>query len=380
MGSQRRGVEARGSSVRIEFVYRGQRCRETLKIPPTAKNLEYAERKRAQVLYEIEIGSFDYSKHFPESTRAGLGQARSECTVSKALDLWLKTRSITATTRARYNRIVAKHITPELGARPIAKVLRSDLELWRANIAKDRRPKTVNNALILIRGAFELAHADGIIKSNPAAQLRNMVNPRRSDADPFAPAEIAALLEAFDGQHRNLVEFWASTGMREGELFGLEWRDIDWQGRRALVERATVEHETVDTKTKADRFVHLGDRALAALQAQRQHTALAGHKVFINPDTGQPWGHPIVFYRKFQRACVRAKVRWRAPKQLRHTYASIALSAGEPPLFVMHQLGHASLTMLERHYARWLPSANLSAGTGFDRAVGRSWGAAGNGE
>jgi hypothetical protein len=46
----------------------------------------------------------------------------------------------------------------------------------------------------------------------------------------------------------------------------------------------------------------------------------------------------------------------------------------------MHQFGHASLTMLERHYARWLPSANLSAGSGFDRAVGRSWGVAGNGE
>ncbi len=47
------------------------------------------------------------------------------------------------------------------------------------------------------------------------------------------------------------------------------------------MERATVEHETVDTKTKAERSVHLGERgerAIDALKTQRAHTELAGHK------------------------------------------------------------------------------------------------------
>lgn len=58
-------------------------------------------------------------------------------------------------------------------------------------------------------------------------------------------------------------------------------------------------------------------------------------------------------------------MRARPPKQLRHTYASMTLSAGEPALFVMNQLGHSSLVMLERHYAKWMPRANETAGKGF---------------
>lgn len=43
----------------------------------------------------------------------------------------------------------------------------------------------------------------------------------------------------------------------------------------------------------------------------------------------------------------------------------MTLSAGEPALFVMNQLGHSSLVMLERHYAKWMPRANETAGKGF---------------
>jgi integrase len=68
MGSDHRGLEIRGNSIRIKFMFRGEQCRETLKIPPTRKNLEYAERKRAQILYEIEIGTFEYARHFPQSS------------------------------------------------------------------------------------------------------------------------------------------------------------------------------------------------------------------------------------------------------------------------------------------------------------------------
>lgn len=64
------GVRARGTGIQIDFPYRGIRCRETLKIPPTRANLAYAEKKRASILYEIERGTFDYLKHFPNSRQA----------------------------------------------------------------------------------------------------------------------------------------------------------------------------------------------------------------------------------------------------------------------------------------------------------------------
>jgi len=369
MGGTREGIEARGQGIRITFRWNGERCRETLKIPATDKNLKFAELMRGQILYEIQIGTFDYARHFPNSKRARHKTRTAGMTVSQAVDTWLKTRVITATTRNRYRRIISAHIDgdAELGPRPIASVLKSELALKRAGLASRLRPKTVNNILIPLRGAFEMAHGDGIIASNPATALVNVLNPRRSEADPFTPPELAALMAVIKPPERHLVEFAWSTGMREGELFALQWQDIDWIKRTAHVRGALVEGKQEATKTKRARRVALSHRAVEALTAMKAHTYLAGGTIFLNPDTGAPYSHAVVWYRKWQRACTRAKVRFRPPKQLRHTYASMALSAGEPPLFVMHQLGHGSLTMLERHYAEWMPTANINAGAGFDR-------------
>ena len=59
MGRKHKGVIARGDSIQISFMYQGERCRETLRIPPTRGNLELAARKRAAAMYAIEMGTFD---------------------------------------------------------------------------------------------------------------------------------------------------------------------------------------------------------------------------------------------------------------------------------------------------------------------------------
>ncbi|WP_281718456.1 tyrosine-type recombinase/integrase [Pandoraea apista] len=65
-------------------------------------------------------------------------------------------------------------------------------------------------------------------------------------------------------------------------------------------------------------------------------------------------------------ALKRAGVRYRNPYQTRHIYASMMLSAGEHPMWVAKQMGHADWTMIARVYGRWMPTADLKAG---DKAV-----------
>ena len=57
-----------------------------------------------------------------------------------------------------------------------------------------------------------------------------------------------------------------------------------------------------------------------------------------------------------------ANVRYRNPYQTRHTYASMMLSAGEHPMWVARQMGHAAWTMIARVYGKWMPDADLHAG------------------
>lgn len=61
-------------------------------------------------------------------------------------------------------------------------------------------------------------------------------------------------------------------------------------------------------------------------------------------------------------------MRYRYPYQMRHTYASMMLMAGEPPQWVAHQLGHRDPSFTLRTYARWIPSDTPEAGS---RAVER---------
>ena len=58
------------SSYEISFVYEGERCREPIKLPPSKTNFEYLKRRRAEILNQIERGTFKYAEHFPGSPRA----------------------------------------------------------------------------------------------------------------------------------------------------------------------------------------------------------------------------------------------------------------------------------------------------------------------
>ena len=53
-----RGLTIRGQSIRMEFTYRGVRCKETLKLAPTSSNMIYAERRRSEILSRIERDTF----------------------------------------------------------------------------------------------------------------------------------------------------------------------------------------------------------------------------------------------------------------------------------------------------------------------------------
>jgi integrase len=62
------GVRARSkSSIEIDFYYRGIRCRERIKRPPTPANIKYAAKLKSRIEHEIATNDFNYEKHFPES-------------------------------------------------------------------------------------------------------------------------------------------------------------------------------------------------------------------------------------------------------------------------------------------------------------------------
>ena len=356
------GVRVRGNGIQISFTWKRRRIQTTLKMEPTKGNLKYAERLRASILLEIAQGTFDPEKYFDT------GEEKSLPTVEEALTSWLAShkRTTAASTLRDYRSAATFHLIPRFGHLTLDAVTPSLVRAWIASLT-DISNKRVNNILVPLRGIFADAFHDGVIDRNPMDRIKNLSLDTR-EPDPFSPEEVAAILEKAEGPLRHLVQFAFWTGLRTSELIALEWGDVDWGRGSIFVRRAIVRKVTKDTKTKAGhREVKLLAPAIEALNAQKEHSLLAGGRIFTNPITRTPWNDDTAILRHWQSLLRKAGIRYRNPYQTRHTYASLLLSAGENPMWVASQMGHADWGMIRKRYGRWIPSMDPTVGEKAER-------------
>jgi integrase len=382
MGRAGRGVKAgSATSIEISFQYNGKRCRERIPLPPTTANLKRAEQHRANILYEISRGTFDYAQVFPKSNRA-LEHAKVPGDVllaGKYLEEWFERKApkLAASTHREWNGIVTKMLIPKFKETAISALTRRDIKKWLEDLDLERKKPLSNKRLANIQTVFRVALNDAVedelLESNVLAgytysrELPRQFSEHDDDqVDPFSIDEQAAILEALSPQISNLIKFAIWSGLRTSELVALNWSDIDWRKgfvrvRKALTFAAKGKFEA--TKTKAGRRdVKLLAPALEALNAQKPFTYLLDGAVFHNPHTNARWTGDMPIWGMWQSAIRRAKVRYRKPYNTRHTYASMMLSAGEHPMWVAKQMGHADTAMIMRVYGQWMPDADASAG------------------
>lgn len=368
------GVRSRSSkSIEIDFIFRGERCRETFKIPPTPANLKKVAQHRAAILDAIGRNEFDYAVTFPESKKRFKFADRPQSAgtlLEDYLETWIKAKKkqLKASTWAGYDKIVTMLNRTDIGRILLPELRRTHVKAWCQK--QECSNKWLANVQSVLRSALQDALDDDLIETNPlygwkyenADALQT-----EDDVDPFDATEREAILAACrDPQHKNLFEFAFWTGMRTNELVALTWDDIDWINGEARVNKGKTqfadEPEPPKTK-KSKRDVKLLDPALAALTRQRMHTFLEGGVIFRDPRTGEPWqGDEGIRQGPWKTAIKKCGVRYRRPYQTRHTYASMMLTAGEPLGWVAQQMGHADLNMLSRTYARWIKSAAPDVG------------------
>ena len=189
----------------------------------------------------------------------------------------------------------------------------------------------------------------------------------KDDIDPFTKDEQAALLAAATGQARNFLQFALWPGMRTSELVALDWTDIDFVRGVAVVSKALTQSADSPETTKTasgKREVKLLVGALDPLKNQKQYTFLKGQEIFQNPNHEKRWeGDEPIRKTMWVHVVKKAGVRYRNPYQTRHTYASMMLSAGEHPMWVAKQMGHADWTMIAKVYGKWMPDADQKAGS-----------------
>jgi integrase len=368
MGGNRSGVrKASESTIEIDFYYRGERCKERLKLKPTATNLKRAERHRLSILDSIDNDTFDYPTTFPDSKKASKYSIYkgSVLTVETYLTDWLSQKKIEVRTSTHngYTKIIVHQLIPQFGNVKLTQLTRQDVKRWCNSLSVSI--KTINNVISPLRVALQDAADDVLIAINPLYNWkykRNEPPQAKTDKiDPFSTYEIEAILKTLAGQDRNLIQFWFETGLRTSELVAIEWADIDFIKNTVHIWKARTEKSDKPEPPKTNagiRVIPLSAIAMAAINAQKKYTFLADKEVFNNPRSNERWtGDQQIRKRMWQPALKKAGVRYRYPYQCRHTFASTrlmkAISLGEI-MFVSKCLGHRDWAFTAKTYTRFI--------------------------
>jgi integrase len=184
-------------------------------------------------------------------------------------------------------------------------------------------------------------------------------------------AEINALLDTVKSQkYKMLFKLAIMSGMRQGELLGLKWSDVDWETSQIHVQRTYNNQAWYKPKTKnAERRVDIGPSMIVDLK--RWRVACLPNKldlIFPN-EAGQPLNHSNMRSRYFEPALKKASLSKVRFHDLRHTFASLLIEQGENIKYIQSQLGHSSPTVTLNVYAHLMKPANQSAARRLEDAI-----------
>lgn len=278
----------------------------------TGKTQKEVAQKLRQVTAEIDQGIY---------------LAPDRTTVSEWLDTWVNDYlgNTKPHTKKSYQSTIKNHINPAIGSirltsltpMHVQKLINSIRSTKKTMLGDKVNPKTVKNVHGVLHSALNQAVQCGLIRTNPADRT---ILPKRTKADIHVLDEqqIPAFFKAIEGhpfQYLYMTDLF--TGMRQSELLGLQWPDIDFDAKTITVKRQLQYLGTLDggyqyatPKNNKSRLIMLPDIAVQALKNQRARQSemrLAVGEAWSNPDNlvftnelGEHIKHDVV-YRNLKR-------------------------------------------------------------------------------
>jgi integrase len=336
----------------------------------SAKTKGECERKLRQAMTDADRGlTFD----------------RPDLKLGEYLDRWLSDSvkdTVRQRTWERYESIVRVHIKPAFG-RVKLKALTSNhvRAFYREKLDAGLAPRTVNYIHTTLHKALKDAVSDGLVPRNAAAV--KAPRPKKPEIHPLSPKQARALITASrEDRFHALYVVALHCGLREGELLGLRWDDVDLdagalQVRRTLSETRTG-HKFEKPKNGKGRSVKLSQRAAEALNSHRvrqnEERLNAGslwqdNGLVFPTTTGTTMSCTNLLGRHFKPLLRRAGLPDIRLHDLRHTCATILLVAGKHPKYVQELLGHASISITLDTYSHVIEGMDGGLADAMDEAL-----------
>jgi integrase len=314
-------------------------------------------------------------------------------TVGEWLDDWvdkaIKPPRRTQSAYSTYKGVIENHLKPKLGAIRLQELQPLHVEGY--HLALGLAPATGEQHHAILNSALKAAMRAGLVLRNVATLAENRPHAPEGHEDALANAweadearKFLATAKAAGPQPAAFYTLALDTGARKSELAAIRWSDLDLDARRLTIQRQLVKNGRQPvfgpTKTKKARIVELAAETVDLLRAHKKHQAqIKLRNRLLYRDHGltfaKEWGDlhgrqeslgvPLqvntIGQREFDRLINLAGVRRIKFHGLRHTCATLLLSAGVPPNVVQRRLGHTKIEMTLGIYGHALPSMQQDA-------------------
>lgn len=251
-----------------------------------------------------------------------------------------------------YESKIRKHIVPYLGALALDEVTPLRLDRWLDQLQKKGVSKhTALHAYRILKAAMHQAVKWRLMAYNPLDAVE-APKPKQHELEVLTADEAKAVLA---GVRDELIEpgvvLAICTGMRRSEICGLRWEDVDLVNGSVHVKRgrhqlASGIVEEPPKTPRSHRVISLPSQAIEPLKRHQQDTGYV-----VSDENGAPMP-PMSLSRRYATVCKRLGVKVIPFRDLRHTHATLALSAGVDVVVVSRRLGHSTVTTTDSYYLR----------------------------
>lgn len=315
---------------------------------------------------------------YMQDLKLGLQTSNGVITISSLFSKWLfnsKKNTIKRSTFESYESLYRNYIEPDIiSSRPINEIKSVHIQQYYERLKKKKTIQTNRNVSIkrikaihkLLHLFFVYAEKEGYILRNPCNNVTipkeelsaNEILQNKMKFDYFNQEEIKLILNEFEGSsYKDIVILALATGMRQGEILGLQWDDLDFENRLIHVIHNLSNSADFDENKKRTynlkittpksansiRTIPMNDTAYNMLiSRQRTNTMVFPSKqntYICNKNLLKVW----------QKKLKNANIRYRKFHDLRHTFATLMLANGCDLVTLKDLMGHSSIKITEAY-------------------------------
>jgi len=324
--------------------------------------------------YDLERDAIEFRERVRTKVRDGEYIVPVKWTLSQGAEMLLKKKANKRPqTVAQLRRHIENHIKPALGQMLMTGVTFEDIERAGDEWAGSLSAQMVNKLYTTIAAIYKAMRRHGV-RNNPVSEVERKHKPAVAEEEEetgrlrpirteevYSASEVCKLIDGSEpGRDRALHMTACLTGLRHGELNGLQWPCVDLKAERITVRRSLTEIPKAEggpilepPKTRAGyRAIKIPAELVSELRKWKLACTSSDWDLVFPNELGKPVTRKSN-ERKLKRAMKNAKIMPLSMHNLRHTFASQHLAAGTPVTEIAMMMGHSSTDITLKVYTHW---------------------------